>query len=98
MTVREMVVDAVRLPDVPLMVTVAMPVVAELLAVSVMTLVPVVGLVANAAVTPLGRPVAASVTLPLNPFAPVTVMVSALLLPWTTVKEGAEGARVKLGG
>jgi len=49
------------------MVTVDEPVVAVLLAVSVSTLVPVVGLVPNAAVTPLGRPDAAKVTLPLNP-------------------------------
>jgi hypothetical protein len=74
-TVKAMVVLAVRLPDVPLMVTVAAPVATVLLAVSVSTLLPVVGLVAKAAVTPLGRPEAASVTLPVNPFWPVTVMV-----------------------
>jgi len=39
-----MVVDAVRLPEVPVTVTVAGPVVAVLLAVSVSVLVPVVGL------------------------------------------------------
>ena len=49
------------------MVTVDEPVVAVLLAVSVSTLVPVVGLVPNAAVTPLGKPLAASVTAPVNP-------------------------------
>ena len=37
--------------------------------------IPVVGLVPNDAVTPLGRPLAASVTLPLNPFAGFTVIV-----------------------
>jgi hypothetical protein len=73
--VKATVVLAVRLPEVPLMVTVAAPMAAVLLAVIVSTLVPVVGLVAKAAVTPLGSPVAASVTLPLNPFWPVTVMV-----------------------
>jgi hypothetical protein len=66
-TVRAMVVVAVRLPEVPVMVTVAAPVVAVALAVSVSTLVPVVGFVPKAAVTPLGRPEAASVTLPVNP-------------------------------
>lgn len=76
-----MVVVAVVLPEVPLMVTVAAPVVAVLLAVSVSTLLPVVGLVPKAAVTPLGRPDAASVTLPLNPPVSVTVMVSVALLP-----------------
>jgi hypothetical protein len=74
-TVRAIVVLAVRLPEVPLIVTVAEPTVAEPLAVSVSTLMPVVGLVAKAAVTPLGRPEAASDTLPAKPFCPVTVMV-----------------------
>jgi len=55
------VVDAVRVPEVPVIVTVAAPMVAVLLAVSVSTLEPVVGLVAKAAVTPEGRPEAASV-------------------------------------
>ena len=74
-TVKAMVVLAVRLPEVPLMVTVAAPVAAVLLAVRVSTLLPVVGLVAKAALTPLGRPEAARVTLPANPFRPVTAMV-----------------------
>ena len=67
LTVRAMVVVAVRLPEVPVMVTVDVPAVAVALAVNVSTLLPVVGLVAKAAVTPLGKPDAASVTLPLNP-------------------------------
>jgi hypothetical protein len=74
-TVSAIVVLAVRLPLVPVMVTVDEPAVAELLALSVNTLVPVVGLVPNDAVTPLGRPLAASVTLPLNPLAGFTVIV-----------------------
>jgi len=81
LTVRASVVVAVRLPEVPVMVTVAAPVVAVALAVSVRTLVPVVGFVPNVAVTPLGRPDAASVTLPLNPFTSVTVMVLVPLPP-----------------
>jgi hypothetical protein len=68
LTVRAIVVLAVRLPEVPLIVTVAVPVVAVLLAVSESTLLPVVGLVAKVAVTPLGRPEAASVMLPVKPF------------------------------
>jgi hypothetical protein len=75
LTVNATVVVAVRLLEVPLMVTVAVPVLAVLLAVSVSTLLPVVGFVPNAAVTPLGNPEAASVTLPLNPFCPDAVMV-----------------------
>jgi hypothetical protein len=97
-TVNAIVVEAVKLPDVPVIVTVAGPVVAVPVAVNVTTLDPVVGFVANAAVTPLGSPVAASVTLPVNPFAPVTFTVSVELLPWTTETVAAVGASVKLGG
>src|SRR5580700_475669 len=96
-TVRAIVVVAVKLPDVPVMVTVAVPVVAVLLAVSVRTLEPVVGFVPNAAVTPLGKPDAARVTLPLNPFTSVTVMVLVPLLPWVTVRLLGESESVKLG-
>src|ERR1700735_5706585 len=94
-TVNATVVLAVRLPEVPLIVTVEVPTVAELLAVSVSTLDAVAGFVPNDAVTPLGRPDAARVTLPLNPPAPVTVIVSVALLPWATDKLDAEGESVK---
>jgi len=82
-TVSATVVDAVSAPEAPLIVTVTEPPsVAELVAVSVSTLEPVVvGLGLNEAVIPLGRPVADSVTPPVNPYAGVTVMVSVLLLP-----------------
>jgi hypothetical protein len=75
-TVRTMVVVAVVEPEVPVMVTVDDPTVAVALAVNVITLVPVVGLVPKVAVMPAGRPVAARVTLPVNPPTSVTVMVS----------------------
>ena len=97
LTVRATVVVAVRLPEVPVIVTVDVPVVAVLLAVSVSTLVPVVGFVPNAAVTPLGRPDAASVTLPENPPASITVTVLVPLLPWVTDKLLGEAESVKLG-
>ena len=74
-TVSAIVVLADRLPLMPVIVTVAEPVAAALLATNVKTLDPVAGLVPNDAVTPLGRPLAESVTLPLNPFAGLTVMV-----------------------
>ena len=96
-TVSEMVVVAVVEPEVPVIVTVDVPVVAVLLAVSVSTLVLVAGLVPNAAVTPLGRPEAASVTEPVNPPTSVTVMVSVAVLPCVMARVDAEGARVKLG-
>jgi len=81
LTESAMVVLAVVLPEVPLIVTVDVPAVAVLLAVKVTTLLPVAGLVPNAAVTPLGKPEAVRVTLPLNPPTSVTVTVSVALLP-----------------
>lgn len=71
----------------PVIVTVEVPVVALPLAVSVKVLVPVVGFGLNAAVTPSGRPDAASVTLPLNPFCGVTVIVLAPVPPCTMVSD-----------
>ena len=97
LTVRASVVVAVRLPEVPVMVTVDVPVVAVALAVRVSTLVPVVGFVPNVAVTPLGRPDAASVTLPVNPSTSCTVMVLVPLLPWVIVRLLGESESVKLG-
>jgi hypothetical protein len=91
-----MVVLAVVLPLVPVMVTVDEPAVAVLLAVSVSTLLPVVGLVANDAVTPLGSPEAARVTLPVNAPTSVTEMVSVALLPCVTASVDAERDSVKL--
>lgn len=54
-TVSETLVEAVKLPEVPVTVTEVVPVVAALLAVNVSRLDPFVGLVPNVAVTPLGR-------------------------------------------
>src|SRR5580692_5601590 len=95
LTVSAIVVLAVVLPDVPVMVTVAAPVVAVLVAVSVSTLLPVVGFVPNVAVTPLGRPEAASVTLPVNPPTSVTVIVSVALLPCASNRLVGEADNVK---
>lgn len=58
----------VRLPEVPVTVTVRCPMLAELLAVSVSVLLPVVGFGAMDAVTPLGRPDTERFTLPMNPY------------------------------
>ena len=65
-----------------MIVTVVVPGVAPLVAVNVSELVPVVGFVPKLAVTPLGRPDAAKLTLPLKPFMPVTMIVlDPLVLP-----------------
>jgi hypothetical protein len=74
-TLRLNVVVRVRLPDVPVIVTVAVPVAAVALAVKVSVLLLVAGLGLNAAVTPLGKPPAESVTLPVKPFTGVRVIV-----------------------
>lgn len=98
LTVRTRVVVARRLPELPLMVTVVVPIVAVLLAVRVSTLVEVVGLVPKVAVTPLGSPDAASRTLPLNPVKPVTAMVLVPAAPpWVIVRLLGESESVKLG-
>lgn len=97
LTVSETVVVCVNDPDVPVMVTVDVPVVAVALAVKVNTLVPVVGLVPNDAVTPEGRPEADSVTEPVKPPEGVSLMVVLPLLPWVTVKLAGDAESEKLG-
>jgi hypothetical protein len=97
MTVSEMLVVAVRLPELPVTVTVAVPTVAVLLTASVSKLDPVVGLGTNAAVTPPGRPEAARFTLPENPFTPVTVIVEVPEPLRTMLRDAGEAASVKLG-
>jgi hypothetical protein len=74
-TVRLTLVVCVKLPEVPVMVTVEVPRVAEALAVSVSLLVVVPGFGLNVPVTPVGRPVAVMVTLLVKPFRRVMVTV-----------------------
>jgi hypothetical protein len=78
-------------PLVPVMVIVAMPVVAVLDAVKVTTLP------AKLAVTPAGIPLALSATLPLNPPPGVTVIVLLADFPWATVRLAGFAERVKSG-
>jgi hypothetical protein len=75
-----------RLLVVPVMITETVPVVAVPLAVSVNVLVVVAGFGLNDAVTPLGRPDADKLTLPLNPFCGVTVIVLVPPAPCTMLK------------
>ncbi len=74
-TVNVIVVAALRLPEVPVIVTVAVSFVAVALAVRVRMLVEVAGFGLNEAVTPFGSPEAVSVTLPENPLIGVMAMV-----------------------
>ena len=98
LTVRLIVVECVRLPDVPVIVTVNVPVVAAPLAVSVSVLAPVVLLGLNDAVTPLGRPDAERLTLPVKPFDGVSVIVVVALVPCSTVTLPGEAERAKSAG
>ncbi len=82
LTVREMMVELVKVPAVPVTVNgTGPPAAAAPPALSVRVVEAVAGFVENAAVTPLGKPVAAKVTPPLKPFAPVIVMESVTLVP-----------------
>ena len=85
-TVRVSVVVFVKLPEVPEMVTKAVPIVAALPAVSVKVLVPVVLAGLKEAVTPVGNPEADRLTLPVNPFCGVIVTVLVPLAPCVTVR------------
>ena len=85
------------MPEVPVIVTVDIPVVAVALAMSVKILVPVVGFVPNDAVTPLGRPDAAKVTLPVKPFWGATAIVLGPLAPWRMLRLLGEAERLKSG-
>ena len=82
-------------PDTPETVTVAVPVAAVLLAVSVNMLVVAVPPGLNDAVTPLGRPDADKLTLLLKPPWGVTVIVLVPLVPWTKLRLLGEEERVK---
>src|SRR5580704_2943570 len=95
-----MVVVAARLPQVPVTVTVAFPLVTESFAFNVSLLVPLplmlLGL--NDAVTPPGRPDAARLTLPVNPLATLNAIAAAPPgLPWMIVRLRGEAESAKLG-
>jgi len=100
-TVRAMLVVASNVPnevpvEVPWMVIVALPVVAELVAMSDSTLEVLVGLTLHDAVTPEGMPDAVRVTGPLNPPTSFTLMVSVPPEFRLIVIADAVGAIVKL--
>ena len=78
---RENNVVFIKLPDEPATVIVTVPMAAVLLAVSVNVLVLTVMLGLNDAVTPVGRPDADRLTLPLKPPCGVTLIVLVPLAP-----------------
>src|SRR5215467_2469861 len=80
------------------MVTETVPVAAPAAAVSVSELVLVVGFVPKDAVTPLGKPEADRVTLPVKPLVGLTVIVlPPLAPPCTSVTFEGEAESEKLG-
>jgi len=96
-TVRVRVVVFVKLPDVPLIVTVTVPVIAALLAESVKVLPPVAGLGANNEVTPPRRPKTDKLTLPLKPFCGVIVMVLLTMVPCVMLRLVGDAESEKFG-
>lgn len=87
----------VKLPEVPVTVTVKVPIGAVLVADRVKTLVAVAGFVPKLALTPLGRPDTVRFTVPLNPFKGWIVMVVELPLPCRNVRLLGDAERMKLG-
>jgi len=96
-TVRAIVMVSLKEPDVPVIVTEEVPVVAVALAVKVSVLLLVAGLALNTAVTPAGNPDAANVTLGLSPLAGVIVIVVALLVCCATLTLAGLAERVNAG-
>jgi hypothetical protein len=84
-TARETVAVLVKRPEVPVTVTLAVPMAAVLLAVKVTVLVPVVLAGLKDAVTPLGRPDTDKPTVLEKPFCGITVIVLVALPPRVTL-------------
>jgi len=84
-----------REPETPVMVTVRVPVVADLLAVKVSVLVPAAGFGLKDAVTPVPRPVADRVTLPPKPLDGWIVIVVVPCVDLVMVKLVGDAVRVK---
>ena len=87
----------VRLPDLPMMVTVTVPGVALRAVKKVNVLVLVAGLMLNEAVVPLRMPDADSETLPLKPFDCAIEIVVVPLLPRATLRLVGDADRLKFG-
>jgi len=95
--VRLILTECDRLPDLPLTLTLKVPVVAELLTVSVTVVPEVEGLGLKEAVTPVGRLDAEKVTLPVKPFVGWMVIEDVPVLPRATLRLLGEAERLKFG-
>ena len=94
---KESVVVLVKPPEVPVTVTVKVPVVAVPAADSIRRLLAVAGFVPKAALTPFGKPEAVKFTLPLKPFSGLIEMVAEPEAPCRMVKLAGDAERRKLG-
>jgi hypothetical protein len=94
-----MLVEAVSDPLVPVTDTVEVVAVAVGATVNVNVLVvePAIDTGANAAVTPVGRPVAVRATVPAKPFVQANAIVLVPVAPWFTLSELGDADSVKLG-
>src|SRR5260370_38530543 len=94
-----MVAVLLTVPEAPAIVTVYVPTVAVPAADRVKRLLVVAGFVPKLALTPLGKPDAVKVTLPLNPLRGwiVMVVVVELAAPWRKVKLEGDAERLKPG-
>ncbi len=98
LTVKLRVVVFVSVPEMPVIVTTTVPVAAVLPAVRLSELVVAVVAGLKVAVTPDGKPDADKLTLPVNPFCGVTVMVLGLpVAPCMSVKLAGDAPSVKFG-
>ena len=82
---------------VPVTMTLAMPIVAALLAEKVSVLLPVEDTAPKLAVTPVGRPLALNATVPVKPLSALTVIVSVAVAPRATVTLADEDTSAKSG-
>src|ERR1700722_18960962 len=98
LTVRLIVVVLLWLPDVPLIVTMEAPGVAELDAVNVSVPFPRAPAPLKDAVTPWGMPDTARVTAPWKPFRGVMAMALVLEPPCATLRLEGVAERVNAGG
>ena len=97
MTVRAIAALLVKPPEVPVTVTVEVPIAAVPVAVRVRRLAVVAGFVPKTALTPFGRPAATKFTVLLNPFRAFIVMMVEPTEPWRKDRLVGDADRVKLG-
>lgn len=96
-TVRLMAAVLCRVPDVPVMVMTDGPTTADADAVKVSVLVPAALGAPKEAVTPVGRPEAASETAPVKPFCAFTAMAAVLELPAARFRLAGVAAMLNAG-